>query len=68
MTSDWRDIEMAPKDGTYIIVAGHENMSVTVGHWVSSCDLWTCGISGDEIKPTHWMPLPNPPQPQGGDG
>jgi hypothetical protein len=64
----WRPIETAPKDGTQIL-----------GLWVSYLDgqlmqpsygvVWNEGGSWleayDEVsQPTHWMPLPEPPQVQ----
>lgn len=70
MWPEWRAIETAPKDGTEIILGGCTNgASVRVGHWGPTRYLgrrqgydrgWTSGASWG-FKPTHWMPLPNPP-------
>ena len=67
---EWQPIETAPKDGTLVIVgypdtdieegwsvAGEyrkENGDDGIG-WYNQFD-WDC-----QIHPTHWMPLPTPP-------
>jgi hypothetical protein len=69
---EWQSIETAPKDGTTILLFG-ENV-VTVGGWVSAADqgaepeeefLIAAGWWSFDLRdntPTHWMPLPEPPQ------
>jgi len=72
----WQPIETAPKDGTVILVINGEEE----GHYTSSFQIgtasWDRSYSGyywlsnaccDGVSyyiPTHWMPLPNPPQQQ----
>ena len=63
----WRRIESAPKDGTDIIVyrphaVENENVpKVGVDYW--SKRLGNCWAkSNDSKQPTHWMPLPTPPE------
>ena len=64
---EWQPIETAPKDGSVIIVWYFSPLFARwcyVGKgekkgWASQ-DYW---LSDDfeEYKPTHWMPLPQPP-------
>ena len=60
--SQWQPIETAPKDGDGIILI-----------WTGSCVLpigiYSLTLATDEstpehlrLKPTHWMPLPDPPE------
>lgn len=62
--SKWQPIKTAPKDGTRVILSS-ANIVVT-GFWSPSSSVWLCDWSagnGDpKEKPTHWQPLPEPPQ------
>lgn len=64
MTS-WQPIETAPKDGTFIL-GWHPALSWPHGRqdvvaWDETHLHWTDGCF--EVSwPTHWMPLPEPPQ------
>jgi hypothetical protein len=68
--SNWQPIETAPKDGNRILVSGNTDIATTEftnGRWVLSPIAWdgdgeTGGIADLEFVPTHWMPLPEPPQ------
>jgi len=58
----WQPIGTAPKDGTQIIVTnGILRLAVRWWHGIGWSDsgrdtlLW-------ETEPTHWMPLPRPPE------
>lgn len=74
---DWQPIETAPKDGSRVLLvrAGIDE-SAFVGSWSlwSNKDYWTPDHWVDDARnldlierpPTHWMPLPDPPQPTGG--
>lgn len=72
----WRDIETAPKDGTWILLYAPNlppqlQESVDLTHWIAS---W--GLSRDDFgwidqddrivvwneDPTHWQFLPEPPK------
>ncbi len=73
MGAKWLPIETAPKDGRSILLcrAGYEPGS---GSWYASQwitvmpedfetdEQFQEHLSGTEYKPTHWMPLPDPPQ------
>lgn len=74
--SEWQPIETAPKNGTHLLLFfPHEN-TIEVGYWdcyyaetgrgYEGCSAWCCSeyqpaaMAFDE--PTHWMPLPEPPE------
>jgi hypothetical protein len=75
--SEWRDIETAPKDGAAVLLFGkpEENGGVTwsarvvlSGYWDRMDEAW-CSTTADWTGPfvdlvTHWMPLPEPPEPR----
>ena len=60
----WELIEMAPRDGTDVLLAAPEK-TPWVDAWMDIkgefgwvyCDLWA-----EPVTPTHWRPLPAPPQ------
>jgi len=59
----WRPIEEAPKDGTRILVfrkkeTGYENQIIGIDYW--NRPGWM--KSRLRMPPTHWMPLPSPPE------
>lgn len=72
---DWQPIETAPKDGTSILVGCNyyrygKSQVTLVWH---DRGMWIEGSYWDneeeeyvaaqcEFKPSHWMPLPDPPQ------
>lgn len=62
--SQWQPIETAPKTGERILIA-HGN-SVWEDEWWGDDDgYWfECSQSGPHWgeAPTHWMPLPDPPE------
>lgn len=67
--SEWRPIDTAPKDGTYIILAhfGEDGVEVVGGDWNLYPKEGQEGLHGFRAwidDPTHWMPivppLPNP--------
>lgn len=74
---DWEPIESAPRDGTRVLlhfphwgaIEGRYEEVITRGHMGRSRKLtWRFTdrlIDADEShQPTHWKPLPNPPQPK----
>ena len=66
--SDWQPIETAPKDGTVVFLYW-PTMSITrypaAGMHHGDEYGWEMYVDRDygEIFPTHWMPLPAPPEP-----
>jgi hypothetical protein len=64
----WQPIETAPKDGTEVLlwIKGDEE-SPRKGRWEERLDLrrghkWCVAYGWCEDTPTHWMPLPEPPE------
>ena len=75
--TEWQPIETAPKDGTRILLAHHQNkyenlpplIWVIDGQWGAN---WRTGDDYQPhwhhdrklrlVSPTHWMPLPEPPK------
>ena len=59
----WQPIETAPKDGTAILVNtgyAHDAWQYVTAHYRN--DLWVACCSSSIVRPSHWMPLPEPPQ------
>jgi hypothetical protein len=63
---NWQPIETAPKDGTRFLAPSIDGRTVTIGLW---SDQWggywddlTVGHLNGQWHPTHWMPLPPPPE------
>lgn len=58
---EWRDISTAPKDGTWLL------LWVPSGGWYPGSfnkysGRWDDGDYFDDLRPTHWMPIPQPLQ------
>ncbi len=68
--SEWQPIESAPKDGTRVLLGlNYKGRSiVTDDNWSDEHDQWVewYDIAGDEIEPSHWMPLTPVPALSGG--
>lgn len=74
--TNWQPIETAPRDGTRVLLFRHgPNNQIVCGWWNTDCyakrprSYWShdferiCGtIDARQNPPTHWMPLPEPPQ------
>ena len=61
----WQDISTAPKDGTQIHVAKAGCPHVWKAHWEKMKrvpDRWASFAGLVPFKPTHWQPLPAPPE------
>jgi hypothetical protein len=52
----WRTMESVPRDGTRVLViATAPGPRVAIAHW----DGYTWDDGRDNVKPTHWQPLPS---------
>jgi hypothetical protein len=65
--SEWQPIETAPKDGKRILlVINIDKIFVVIGGWDSSwtgqCWVYDTKRIPTDVMPTHWMPLPKPPE------
>ncbi len=57
----WLPIETAPRDGTHILLCSHEG--ILIGFWNTlSNEGFTHDLDRGNYQPTHWMPLPPPPE------
>ena len=56
----WRSMESAPRDQSDILLVGS---CIEVGFWGANCRTWV-DFYGYPIEPvpTHWQPLPDPPE------
>ncbi len=75
MPSEWQPIETAPKDGTPVLLFAPDDVpQIVVGYaykhssradvfWIYM-DEALANISPGGADPTHWMPLPTPPEDQ----
>ena len=66
--AEWMPIETAPKDGTMILL--YRDGDHADGHWMGDArfQIWGNRRRGwsypDWCAPTHWQPLPSPPDSQ----
>ena len=68
----WQPIETAPKDHTHVLLAVRDEIHTLVnftgkrvfaGYFQTQADDWIIdGTWAGNIRPTHWMPLPAPPE------
>ena len=69
--SKWQDISTAPRDWQIKVLLSHQDyqnsVTCSVGWWSDNFEEWqTYDIGGrTDIQPTHWMPLPQPPEGSG---
>lgn len=67
---NWQPIETAPKDGTRILVTRFPATSkppINIAWWSEKrlrrgCYPWRITCKSLPYDPTHWMPLPQPPE------
>lgn len=67
---DWQPIETAPRDGTAVLCwpfnysslfEGKAEPEIVIGFF-SEDDWWCESTVAKTFDPTHWCPLPTPPQ------
>ena len=65
----WQPIDTAPKTGWIMVTSPHWNIKhpvvecfATIVRWSPRLGLWLSEDGGDVNQPTHWQPLPEPPQ------
>jgi hypothetical protein len=63
--SGWRDIATAPKDGTRVLLFNPgEPPYQCVGCWLNNTTGGGWVSSEWDVEPSHWQPLPPPPEEQ----
>lgn len=65
--SEWQQINTAPQDTDVLVhdpIFGVFTAQFLDGVWYRSLGghLVSDEVGGDDINPTHWMPLPEPPK------
>jgi hypothetical protein len=65
--TEWKDIASAKKDGSEMLLsAGGDRYYIGVGQWAECDPDFSNSVAGwfwpYAIRPTHWMPLPPPPE------
>lgn len=70
--SKWQPIETAPRDGRQVLLSGSWDGRAWVWQgwfdhedergWFAAGSHWTDAYDGSLEHPTHWMPLPPPPE------
>jgi hypothetical protein len=63
--SEWQLIETAPKDGRFILATpcfGTSKTPYQIYWFTGKKQHWLHGATKLTANPTHWMPLPQPPE------
>ena len=68
--SEWQPIETAPKNGESVLLYYGQEYCIMEGgcfkrergYRKNVYYQWVAAIDMGELGPTHWMPLPKPPQ------
>jgi hypothetical protein len=66
----WQPISSAPKDGTQVHLFGRSRDSLDIHKPTQHVGSWSFGrwnSGGLIVRPTHWMPLPDPPKTESGE-
>lgn len=62
---EWQTIETAPKDARLVLIRTHigdEWAGTFTAYWSRLNSKWMYAQGRHVPNPTHWMPLPAPPQ------
>lgn len=59
---EWRPIETAPRDMVKVLVFAEGWASPIVATQLDRWDGWYSVPGKHHVKPSHWMPLPDPPK------
>ena len=59
---DWQPIETIPPEGEFLVFMPGERMKIQVAKWHPNVKVIGNVFAFDLTKPTHWMPLPEPPK------
>lgn len=62
-STQWQPIETAPMDECMLMLIGP--LGLAFGRWSLKYECWLNSTFGGTIYPTHWQPLPKPPQEDG---
>lgn len=60
--NELQPIESAPKDGMEVLLWNGRKMEKGLYEAWTVKPGWIWMSEGFEVKPTHWMPLPDPPK------
>lgn len=60
--NEWISVELAPKDGTYILGYNDDSDLIKIVYWNSSMGNGCWNGDRHIEKISHWMPLPNNPK------
>ena len=64
--SEWKTIDSAPKDGAKILASavgdGWSAYNIVWWRWHKNGKTGSWHTTGSTWLPTHWMPLPAPPE------
>lgn len=59
---EWQPIETAPRDGTRVLAWSARWQAPSTAQWYGNAWMLDSSIGQFVHQPTHWMPLPTPPQ------
>lgn len=60
--SQWQPIETAPKDEEWVMLLDDPELIPVFALWDEDAGEWITAGTRKVVHPTHWMPLPDPPE------